>query len=605
MSQEPNLRKSQLISTYGPGSLLDLPKKSVIVGSLDNWKWEGGKYTPIKEPRLSRRVSRILNREHIELRTPPHHIETNSGNSTQKVSCFVFPEWFMTSQLFSDDDSRFKYRFLVNIRQSENGKGEQIRREGKNYDLIPARFVQCCPKGHISDIDWIKFVHSGANSGCTNEIKMEERGTTGDFSDIYVKCMCGKERQLREAALFNEQTLGFCDGLMPWLGSTYKIENCREPNRLLTRTASNAYFPQKLSVISIRDESKSELQGLVELNFKDFFPEKPTKESIQTMYSVPLFKAKFKDFNVDQIWEAYVSLQNNEDSLPIKLFEFIALTSQKDQLGSEKPDGDFYARNFWKEGWNSNSFMKKIKKVVLVHRLKEVTALIGFTRLAPISKDINGEYADGVELAPLGEELSWVPAVENNGEGIFIQFKKEELEAWMRLPQVAQRYDDLSTSFEFWSRNSFQKKFMLDAPFILMHSIAHMLITTISLDCGYSSSSIRERIYYDPEIGGGILLYTGTSDSEGTLGGLVELGKNIDQIIERAIINNELCSNDPVCSYKDLKSVHTHHDLSGSSCHGCLFISETSCEMMNEFLDRSLVVQTIANNGCEFFRLEK
>lgn len=605
MSSEAELRKSQLISTYGPGSLLDLPKKSVIVGSLENWKWEDDNYHQIKEPRLSRKVSSILDVPNVELRTPPEHKDSHSGFSPQKIRCYTFPEWFMTAKLFKDDTSRYKYRILVNIRQTVDNKGQKFRKDNRNEELVPARFVQCCPKGHISDIDWVKYVHKDQEEVCTNEIRMEERGTTGDFSEIQIVCRCGAERPLYEASIFNDRNLGYCNGQMPWLGSTYKIDNCQEPNRLLTRTASNAYFPQKVSAISIREEEKSDLRILVEQNFDDFFTTESTRDNVVDALKMPIFKRKFKGHDVDAIWkevEVIVSGAGDDLSRPIKEVEFDALNTTKEELGMDVAHGDFFARKFWKDAWDSNPYMKKVANVTLVHRLKEVTALIGFSRLTPISKNIYGEYDKDVQLARLSDEISWVPAIETNGEGVFITLKKEELDEWANRSEVQKRYRELETSFNIRSETSNQKKTLPPLQFILLHSLSHMLITAISLECGYSSSSIRERIYFKDDGTGGILLYTASSDSEGTLGGLVEVGRNIDRYLTSAIRNNELCSNDPVCSYKDLTATHTNHDLSGTSCHGCLFISETSCEMMNEFLDRALVVSTLANNGCEFFK---
>jgi hypothetical protein len=135
------------------------------------------------------------------------------------------------------------------------------------------------------------------------------------------------------------------------------------------------------------------------------------------------------------------------------------------------------------------------------------------------------------------------------------------------------------------------------------------MITALSLDCGYSASAIRERIYAPCKSptggagasGHGILLYTGTPGSEGSLGGLVEMGKNIGRHLERALELGRLCSNDPVCSQHDPADPHEERFLHGAACHGCLLIAETSCEHRNECLDRALVVPTVATPGAAFF----
>jgi hypothetical protein len=137
-------------------------------------------------------------------------------------------------------------------------------------------------------------------------------------------------------------------------------------------------------------------------------------------------------------------------------------------------------------------------------------------------------------------------------------------------------------------------------PYILLHSLSHLLITAVSLECGYAASSIRERIYAG-DGGYGILLYTGTPDAEGTLGGLVEVGRQVEKHLRHALNLGRLCSNDPVCAQHRPDFVQEERFLSGAACHGCLLIAEPSCERRNEQLDRALVVPTVEGLGAEFF----
>jgi hypothetical protein len=98
------------------------------------------------------------------------------------------------------------------------------------------------------------------------------------------------------------------------------------------------------------------------------------------------------------------------------------------------------------------------------------------------------------------------------------------------------------------------------------------------------------------------LLHTGSSDAEGTLGGLIEVGRRIHEHIQAALELGELCSNDPVCAQHEPQNTHEHRFLLGAACHGCLLIAETSCEQHNDFLDRAMVVPTVDNLGIEFFK---
>ena len=137
-------------------------------------------------------------------------------------------------------------------------------------------------------------------------------------------------------------------------------------------------------------------------------------------------------------------------------------------------------------------------------------------------------------------------------------------------------------------------------PYVMLHSLSHLLLTTISLECGYAAASIRERIYVR-DGAYGILLYTGTPDAEGTLGGLVQVGRKIGRHLEAALELGRLCSNDPVCAQHNPARAHEERRTHGAACHGCLLIAEPSCERRNELLDRSLVVPTVDVPDAAFF----
>jgi hypothetical protein len=134
----------------------------------------------------------------------------------------------------------------------------------------------------------------------------------------------------------------------------------------------------------------------------------------------------------------------------------------------------------------------------------------------------------------------------------------------------------------------------------MLHSLSHLLMTAVALECGYTASSIRERVYAG-SAGYGILIYTGSPDAEGTLGGLVEAGRRVTEFLDAALAAGILCSNDPVCAEHNPDNEHVREFLLGAACHGCLLIAETSCEQHNDFLDRALVVPTICDPDAAFF----
>jgi hypothetical protein len=285
----------------------------------------------------------------------------------------------------------------------------------------------------------------------------------------------------------------------------------------------------------------------------------------------------------------------------IKQAEIETLLAQRDTLGEDRPEGDFYARAH-PIGSLPHEANGKFDRLVLVHRLREVTALVGFTRFETSLPDIQGELDLDVERAPLAREVTWLPANENRGEGVFLSFSVERIRAWRQHDPVQERERELSAGFEEWKRQrQLPDVRFAGLPYIMLHSLAHLLITAVSLDCGYSASAIRERIYAGAW-GYGILLYTGTAGSEGSLGGLVEVGKNIGRHVERALELGRLCSNDPVCAQHSPADRHEARFQHGAACHGCLLIAETSCERRNELLDRALVVPTVDAPDAAFFR---
>ncbi|MFN9291291.1 MAG: Zn-binding domain-containing protein, partial [Planctomyces sp.] len=180
-----------------------------------------------------------------------------------------------------------------------------------------------------------------------------------------------------------------------------------------------------------------------------------------------------------------------------------------------------------------------------------------------------------VRRASLAREITWLPAIENRGEGVFIQFRKEAVEEWVSRKDVIDRGMRLLAGYDAWKgeHTGSRKKFVEAGgllPYVLFHSFSHLLLTAVSLECGYPASSIRERIYTIPNVGYGVLLYTGTSDAEGTLGGLIQVGRRIHEHILNALKMGELCSNDPVCAQHQPANPHERRFLHGAACHGCL-----------------------------------
>ncbi len=594
-----SIRSGQLVTTFGPGSMVDLPDSAVIVSGLDHWNYDAGEPPPlVEEPRLLATLRRQLDTPPSHLRKPPPSKDRDRG-FCPNVTAWEFPEWFVVQRAESIAGGG-KQRRLVQKHQLEQGRFRDDH--GKRQSVVPVRFVQSCSKGHVDDIDWRAFVHPDAEAPCTHPMWMLERGTSGTLADTWIVCGCGRERSMSQAARRQLRSLGSCKGRRPWLGPASR-EACGEPGRLLIRSASNAYFPQVLSVISI-PETGGELVSLVGKLWSKGLQIVASGVSLGIARAIPEIGAALQPYSDVQVADAIAKFQGagaTQDKAP-KTAEFEAFVSTQTQSGADVPDGDFFARvlptSHWKDG---NPWMAAFSKVVLVHRLREVVAQVGFTRFEAAVPELNGELDIEVKPQVLSRNADWLPAMENRGEGIFLQFDSSAIAEWMLRKPVHERAAVLAHGFEEKMAGAGKKaRPFHGAPFYMVHSFSHLLMTRIALDCGYPSSSIRERIYAE---GGdyGLLIYTGSSDAEGTLGGLVQAGRKIADIVRRALCFAELCSNDPVCSSQK-PDKELQRELLGAACHGCLLIAETSCEHRNCFLDRSLVVKTMEGSGSEFFQ---
>ena len=595
-SKKPHgqLRQGQVVSTFGPGAMLDLPNHSVLIAGLEHWR---GMSDEIVEPRLADKLCLLLEVPSIKLYAPPPDPQDPTALQTG-LAAWQFPEWFIVQDAAAGEDGKaFRSRMLVH-RSALTG-GKYIDQNKKRRPVVPVRFVRACRNGHIGDIDWRAFVH-GAASECKRQLWIDERGTSGDLGEVWVRCECKAERSMAQAAMLQNRALGHCNGSRPWLGP-YTNESCGDPNRLLIRNASNAYFPQLLSVISLPDRDERIKQAVDSI--WDTLEAVENLEQLRYERRKAKVKAALEDLTDDEVLAEIQarSTGTDEESKTVKQAELETLMASKQELGNDQPDGTFFARTLSPDKWRA-SWTTTIERIVLVHRLREVVAQVGFTRFEAAAPNIEGELDLGVRRASLAREMTWLPATENKGEGVFLQFQREAVDQWLGRQAVRKRGRQLEAGFNAWvaEHQGTHRRFP-GLPYIMLHSFSHLLITAVSLECGYPASSIRERIYALPTVGYGVLLYTGSSDAEGTLGGLVEVGRRIHEHMHQALEMGELCSNDPVCAEHEPENAHERRFLQGSACHGCLLIAETCCEQHNDFLDRALVTATLENLGAEFF----
>ncbi len=612
------IRPSQMLYTYGVGATIDLPNLSVMIMGLDDWERE--LCIPINEERLLAVVKRVLGAHVQELRQPPAAANEISSNpydnqNLQGTPVAPFPGWVLCPRcrllaplqkdVFAIHTDKFRpdrtaYRHAL------------CRGASTPPNVLPARFVAVCPKGHIDDFPWHYFVHRG-NSDCRGALRLQDLKKYGTPSDLFVQCeACGTERPFIESVgIKGAETMPKCRGRHPHLRRF--DDDCDEQLQTVTLGASNTWFAVNLSVLSIPNQT-GRLTELVEQSWLTFqnVPNQPTFEIVfDSMRSVGQLQ-DFIGFSKSDIWrEIEARRQKNaaagsaDDAGDLKLPEWKILTAADAAQNSL----NFTLRETKPPAGFENYFVK----TVIVERMREVRALVGFTRLeASESFDDLADETD-IEQVPLSRgKLPWTLATEVRGEGIFLQFSERAIEEWMvKYEETLIRFDAAGRKVHREWRKARRYR-DLDANykairFLLIHSFSHALMRQLARESGYSAASISERIYCQSseDDGGamaGVLIYTSTSDSEGTLGGLSNLGepKTLGRHIAQTLEEMEMCSSDPLCAEHEATQDET--SLHWAACHACLFSPETSCESGNRYLDRSILVSTLRHNSRAFFR---
>lgn len=595
---EGEVRRSQVLTTYGAGATLDLVDDSILVGGLDVWRYEGypggAGVCTILEPRLADALAEKLPKDLRLNRSAPFRRPPDGDDQERRpdrgIQVWRFPDWFVCQNP--------RCRALVRADGLE-AKGGRLHHEcdrSMRFPVVPVRFVGACKNGHLEDFPWLAFVHEmQGKPRCRNPLLKLDEGATGDFSQIHVTCICGAVRPLSSALAEDVQLP--CLGERPWLSRGKDArEECDQKLRLLVRTATNAYFSQVVSALTI-PEPERRVENIVREHWGTL-QAADSREDLATLRKIDVIQKALDGLSDDEVLRAVRAMQEGRggERLPLRTAEFLQLVGQPEELPGELPAAEdtFFARRLPPR----DNLPPGIAGVVLAQKLREVRVQVGFTRIEPVTPDLEGEFDLGVQTARLGLDTDWLPADEVLGEGVFLELDEAAVRAWEDRPEVRERSRELREGHRAWKAAMKSDLPFPGVRFYLLHSLSHLLLTAVSLECGYPASSIRERIYCSAPDGevfmAGILLSTGSSGTEGTLGGLVDQGRRIGEHLAAALELGRLCSNDPVCA------AHGPNDpaerfLEGAACHGCLYVAECSCERFNRYLDRSLVVPTLGN----------
>lgn len=590
-----NIRRSQAVGVHGPGAIVDFraggrgATVSAVIAGLELWDEKASKEgleneQVIFEPRLQRELG-------VDgFRLPPVTPEIAPGVPAKNADRLVavrFPMWLQCP----------KCSMLQRAKRWSEHPGDPAPycapctdEHGERVSVVPVRFIQTCDRGHLDEFPWDFWVqHKG---DCKKKrLRLEASGKAG-LAGLVLKCTGCKQHRSMEGCFDKKMLvpLGGCAGRRPWLPS--KPESCDADARIVQRGASNLYFSVGASALDIPPWSDP-IQKKMGKNWAEIREAKPEERpmwikllKLETQLGLPaehilaeINKRIDLDKNPTQdglLWEEYLQLIVTEP---------VTNTESEFQLRPQQVP----------------KLIDWIDRVSVVNRLREVRAVRGFTRIQVPT----GEDDERIAPIQIGKK-NWLPAVENRGEGIFLRLNSERLSEWEQQTAVVARVKHIDEIYreKIISRTGADEPPRTITPrLLLVHTLTHAIIRQLSLDCGYASASLRERLYVasgDIDMAG-LLIYTATPDSDGTLGGLARQGlpENILRVVTSALAAHLWCSSDPLCAEG---TIALSHQLNGAACHACVLIAETSCEEFNCLLDRAMLVGLPSTPGLGFFQ---
>ena len=560
-----SVRRSQLITTYGVGALVALESESFVVKGIDWWDVEG---PDVHEPRLERQlgVSGFV--------APP---ASENGND---VPVSRFPRFYYCPECRTLDE----HGQLTDT----YGKKCQVC----STPLVPSRFIVACPNGHLEDFPYRRWVHRGSG-GAGHRLTIRAGGATASLGDIVITCETCRVTRTMEGAFARDALKGIirCGGKRPWLGRDDGEENCDEVPRVVQRGASNIWFPVVGSSLSIPPWSAGAFRMLDRMwTLLKAVPDDALEATIANTgladrgpYSVADLVAAVRLRREGESEQQEITLET------LRYEEYEALLR-----GASEQSGDdqFVCADV---GGLPERVRPWFSRASAVSRLREVRALCAFTRVQPPSPAERSRWA-----ALSAESVGWLPGMEVLGEGIFLVLDEGALQQWESDARVIARCAVIDSSHrKRFATLGLQPDRTIEPRFVLLHTLAHMLISQLSLECGYPAASLRERIYASERMAG-LLVYTAAADSAGSLGGLIAQAdpERLASSLQEAIARAAWCSADPLCMESEASGVDS---LNLAACHACCLLPETSCEELNVFLDRGLLIGTQTDAALGFF----
>ena len=599
------LRRSAVLMTYAPGAIMDMrsgkgPVSGVSAG-LEEWDRSAPLAHNLKYQKIiERRLCKKLGKKYFRL---PPVLEDNAtrADGTPDESALVirrFPIWLLCPECEAlrpasrwGQDPGKAYRYCPSCSAKRPG--------GEKVYVIPARFASACTKGHLDEFPWNFWLKHAPDCETKGKDRLKLSSVGPGLGGLMLECPSCRARRSMDGA-FSEKALSglTCRGARPWLRSDDASCTCSGDHgnyRAVQRGASNLYYPVMESALDIPPWTRHLQRTIADywdilLDIEDYDGRVAYINSSQHLKRVLQREGMTAESLANEFQQMIGEAEEiNVDDLRID--EYRVLTRPMDECHEEFETHLEVV---------PSTLLPYISTVARVARLREVRVVKGFTRISPPSD------TDEAQIAPIANgTLEWLPAIEVRGEGIFLQLNLAALRAWELRRNVVERVRKASESWRAdWARRNPGEPIPFEATprLLMLHALSHALIRQLTLECGYSTASLRERLYVSegPEGMAGILIYTATSDSDGTLGGLQRrAGPDLlAPTILGALRSAQWCSSDPLCISGETGAPDSH---SVAACHSCMLVPETSCEHHNRFLDRALLTGTDSGADVGFF----
>lgn len=610
------IRRAQLVAPFGVGALSVVRDgTSVITCGTDHWYEretgdESGQTIDQAEYRIEEwRLQRRLGVDHFML--PPDFRIRRHGDEAPNFYLTVpflrFPKWHFCPSC----SSLMEVPLTVRTRQA---CPTCLQTKKKRVVILQVPFVAMCDRGHLQDFPWCEWVHRTATPMCKGNLKLLATGGAS-LSAQKVQCSCGAERTLAQITTADPSgqstflssnldqggTVYPCRGMRPWLGLETG-EGCSSALRGSLRSASNLYFADVQTALYLPRSGASASSQLIDrlqepplstlISLLTNLNQTITPQMLRNQHSKIL--QKYADQQVADaisvvtetnqgVGEAGIPGDDAETAFRRAEFAVLKTSRDEEQLLIRGPNMAEY----------ESQVTEVFERIMLVHKLRETRAFAGFTRVYPAGAATREEKMRLLRREPSQEP--WLPAYVVYGEGLFFLFREDLVRAWEGREAVKARIASLDAHYTEQQLNRRQPAESITPRFVLLHTIAHLLMNRLTFECGYSSAALRERLYMSPNQEApmaGLLIYTAAGDAEGTMGGLVRMGKPgyLEPLVRRALEAASWCSADPVCMEMGRHGGQGPDSCNLAACHGCALVPETACEHFNRFLDRACVI---------------